>query len=75
MHADVFSMGKLHKDLATTMVECAQDDSKPDQQVIKVRSVLVQFNVTFKLLIVDTHFLQYCAGRCVIHAGHFCKAM
>ena len=36
MHADVFSMGKLHKDLATTMVECAQDDSKPDQQVIKV---------------------------------------
>ena len=34
--ADVFSMGKLHKDLATTMLASAQDDNKPDQLVIKV---------------------------------------
>ena len=37
--SEVFAMGKLHKDLATYIIQCAEDETKSNQLVIKVRYV------------------------------------
>jgi len=37
--SEVFSMGKLHKDLATYIVQCAEDETKSNQVLIKVSFV------------------------------------
>lgn len=34
-------MGKIHKDIATRMVQCAEDEDITDQAMIKVRILCV----------------------------------
>ena len=36
LHADAFSMTKLHRDIAMRLLECVQDEEFTDQATVKV---------------------------------------
>jgi len=42
-------MGKLHKDIATFMVQCVEDENQPNEQCIMVIIVIFNRGMNFKV--------------------------